>query len=267
MQNGFIFWEGPSQFNGEPIVAIATGLVRPSTNTKTGPMVQVYALSTRHPVEAVHSGYDAAICGDCVHRGRIEVGRDGKSRNVERSCYVTLFRGPHTVFKAYQQGLYERVTPVMAQRMLARRQVRLGAYGDMAAVPIEILDVVLAKAEAITGYTHAWERFPECSRFMMASVETEEEREAAHRLGFRTFRVRSKDGSALKGEGICPASKELGEQRVRCSECLACGGNSSIATGDISVLVHGSGSSHFEKNQSKHANSPKYEIAAETYAA
>jgi uncharacterized metal-binding protein len=46
-----------------------TGLKTKSTNIKTGPMKQVSILvKDIHPVEAVRTGADSVICGDCVHR-------------------------------------------------------------------------------------------------------------------------------------------------------------------------------------------------------
>ena len=44
--NGFVFYRGPSMLNGKPIVAIATGIAKQSTNTKTGGgIIQTFILS------------------------------------------------------------------------------------------------------------------------------------------------------------------------------------------------------------------------------
>ena len=62
-------WRGISPQDGAPIVLLVTGLVRPSQNSKTGPMVQTYILRRdMRPIEAVTSGADAAICGSCPFR-------------------------------------------------------------------------------------------------------------------------------------------------------------------------------------------------------
>jgi len=62
-------WRGASPYDGTPIVLLITGLVRPSKNRKTGPMVQSYILrQDMRPIEAVTTGADAAICGACPFR-------------------------------------------------------------------------------------------------------------------------------------------------------------------------------------------------------
>jgi hypothetical protein len=42
--NSVIFYRGPSQLTGDPIVAVLTGLVTRSSNAKTGPMLQTWIL-------------------------------------------------------------------------------------------------------------------------------------------------------------------------------------------------------------------------------
>ena len=67
--NGVILYEGPSVIDGAPIVAIATGLKSPSSNDKTGTMVQVWILRADvAPHEAQKTGADESICGNCPMR-------------------------------------------------------------------------------------------------------------------------------------------------------------------------------------------------------
>ena len=66
-------WRGNSPIDNEPIVLIATGLSRSqskqSKNRKTGPMVQTHILrQDMRPIEAVNTGADVSICGDCPLR-------------------------------------------------------------------------------------------------------------------------------------------------------------------------------------------------------
>ena len=138
MPNGAVIYRGPSQLDGAPIVAIATGLAKGSTNSKTGGgLIQVWILREDvSPVHAVHSGADSSICGTCPHRGRIENGR-----NLDRSCYVTVFQAPLNVWKCYKRGLYAPASNLATT--FEGRGVRLGAYGDPAALPIEIWRAVL----------------------------------------------------------------------------------------------------------------------------
>ncbi len=80
----------------------------------------------------------------------------------------------------------------------------------------------------------------------MASADSEADREAAKALGFRTFRVRSKDEPKLKGEGICPASEEM-NYSTNCGACLLCGGHSGKGKADIVIIAHGVGKINFER--------------------
>jgi len=88
--NGFVLYRGPSEIDGQPIICIATGLEDGGSNSKTGPMIQVYILrADMNPLVAAQTGDDASICGGCRHRGRvIKDPVTGLRRNVERSCYV-----------------------------------------------------------------------------------------------------------------------------------------------------------------------------------
>jgi len=246
--NGFVLYRGPSEIDGQPIVCIATGLQTGGANSKTGTMVQVYIIrSDMNPLRAVQTGDDAAICGDCTHRGRIVTDPlSGLRKNVERSCYVTLMHGPRVVWDAFQRGLYPEVTLAKARKLLAHRSVRIGSYGDPGAVPMRVWEKALDHVSELSGYTHLWHRFPRLSEFCMASVESEEEREEAKALGFRTYRVRGRHDPKMVGEGHCPASSEMGKA-VLCAQCLLCGGAKSKAKADITIISHGPRSKWFEK--------------------
>lgn len=66
---GFELWRGASRLDGAPIVVIVTGLQSPSSNEKTGPMLQVWILAQDEaPHRAQWSGADASVCGDCPMR-------------------------------------------------------------------------------------------------------------------------------------------------------------------------------------------------------
>ncbi len=244
---GFVFYNGPSVLDGSPIVGIVTGLIHPSPNQKTGPMAQVYFLvADVPPFQAAHQGRDQAVCGGCALRGRLVESQPGRTKVVERQCYVFLPHGPRRVYDSWREGKYPEISPVEGGRLLTRRLVRLGAYGDPACVPFEVLKGLLAKAGDVTGYTHQWQRFPELKRWCMASCDTPEERDSAHALGFRTFRIRRRDEPVLAGEGICPGSHEM-NHTLRCSECMLCGGESTGAKGDVTIIAHGNGSTYFHR--------------------
>lgn len=228
--NGLVLYRGPSMLDGAPIVVIAVGLKSGSTNSKTGEMVQTYILrADTNPIEATQTGQDSSICGDCVHRGTVKV-IDGQSRNVGRTCYVNLGQGPLAVYKTFLQGKYpdwDGQTPVGQGKF-----IRLGTYGDPAAVPATVWQSLLRGSSGHTGYTHQWnnaalppDHVASLRTLCMASADTADEADRAHAMGWRTFRVSlgMERDPMRKGEVLCPASAEAG-RKLKCSECLACGG-------------------------------------------
>jgi hypothetical protein len=235
MSNGFIFYRGPSMLDGSPIIAIATGVERGSRNGKTGGgLIQTWILrDDMSPTDAVNTGADAAICGTCPHRGTVENGK-----NVGRSCYVTVFQAPLVVWKSAQRGLYETLSADEAGLLVAGRAVRLGSYGDPAAVPMAVWNGLLASVSAKAGYTHQWARFPELAAYCMASCDSETDHAAAKAAGWRTFRVRRSTDPVMHREVICPASKEAGA-KTSCDACKACGGHTAKAKADIVIVAHG----------------------------
>lgn len=242
--NGIIVYEGPSRLDNKPIVVIATGLKQNSTNAKTGAMIQTYILRQDiAPAEAVKTGEDVSICGDCVHRG------DGTGKG--RSCYVTLFHGPRGVYGAYSRKVYAKADLKDVAKAVGGRMVRLGTYGDPAAVPLSVIEALTKSALGHTGYTHQWRKAGrDYAKYCMASADTEADMHEAHNLGFRTFRVTSGPNENIKGlEIVCPASEEAG-RKTSCVDCKACMGTSGKAKVSIQIAAHGAGKNHV-KGESK----------------
>lgn len=229
---GVVFYRGPSMIDGAPIVAVA--LFR-SSNTKTGDMVQTYIIrDDMAPVDAIRSGADSTVCGSCTHRGQHDP-ETGALIPGTRTCYVVIGQGPTGVWKGLQAGQY----PAMdASGLFTGKFVRLGTYGDPAAVPFDVWEGLLEGTTGHNGYTHQW---ADCdSRFAslcMASADSALDREQAKALGYRTFRVRP-DLEKLKGEFVCPASQEAGA-KLQCAACKACGGTGSKAKADVTLTIHG----------------------------
>ena len=149
MARGIVLYRGPSLIDGGPIVAIAS--LR-STNSKTGDCPQIWIVrEDSPPVRAARSGADRSVCGDCPLRGTIVDGR-----NVGRACYVVLHQAPSSVWLAYRRGAYREAGLAQVSRAFAGAFVRLGAYGDPAAVPLKVWRAVLADARGWTAYTHQW---------------------------------------------------------------------------------------------------------------
>ena len=70
--NGYILYRGPSAIDGKPIMVIATGFANKSSNGKTGDMIQTWIIREDiAPNEAIKSGEDESICGQCIHRPAI----------------------------------------------------------------------------------------------------------------------------------------------------------------------------------------------------
>lgn len=219
-----IVYNGPSMLDGKPIVGIITGLDSKSKNPKTGPMLQLWILvRDKMPHDAVKSGEDESVCGDCPARGKW--------------CYVTTFQGPLAVWKAYKARKYGGYDP----RRLEGHALRLGAYGDPAALPLGILGGITAQVDRYTGYTHAWKYCdPSYMNFCMASCDTREEQQEAAARGWRTFRLATGPDDRLPGEAICPASEEQGH-KLTCYECGACDGTRrDRVKGHIVIQAHGS---------------------------
>ena len=238
MSNGIVLYRGPSMLDGAPIVVIATGIKGRSNNAKTGDMVQTWILREDvSPVDAINSGADASICGDCPHRGETD---GAKVRG--RSCYVLVFQAPQNVWKTYKRGGY--IDAVTALEDVGRdRVVRLGSYGDPAAVPAYVWSALTRYSKSHTGYTHQWRRAPELAALCMASADSSADRAAARMLGFRVFRVRTEHEPVEEREVICPASAEAGA-KTNCATCRACGGTSAKARADIVIMAHGNGAGH-----------------------
>ncbi len=231
--NGCVLYKGPSLINGKPIVVIATGLRRGSKNDKTGEFIQTYILSDdgERPTDALSSGKDESVCGDCIHRKEGGWG----------TCYVNLGQGPNAVYEAYKRGSYPDFTPDMLDDYFSGAIIRLGAYGDPAAVPLRILERITEVSEGWTGYTHQWRKCnPALRNLCMASVETPAQQRKARSMGWKTFRVRNDDEPLAPHEFICPASHEA-DKRMKCEDCLACrGGEWNGKTVTPVIKVHGS---------------------------
>lgn len=230
-----ILYRGPSHLNGDPILAILTGLGRVSKNRKTGPMAQLWILPEVDPLVAIKSGADAAVCGTCPLRG---------IAGLNRACYVTLKQAPLAVWRKFVRGGYDMVAPEAVNALLKTRKqaIRLGAYGDPLALPLSLLDTLTAGVRH-TGYTHSW-HLPQAKPYqtlVMASVETAKGAALAHAHGWRTFRI---GHTPLQGEIVCPASPE-GGGRTNCATCGLCNG-AAPAHSPISILIHahGSGQKH-----------------------
>jgi hypothetical protein len=240
--NGRIIYEGASLLDGAPIVVIAIGLGSGSSNRKTGDMIQTYIIrQDMSPIRAVHKGKDFSICGDCIHRGIVVTNSDGETKNVNRTCYVNLGQGVTSVYNTYLRNGYPYWDDTEDPTPAEGRMVRLGTYGDPAAVPVAVWRAFLMGALGHTGYTHQWRdpRMAQLRGYCMASVDTPQEAAIAQSKGWRTFRVGLPSHPArMDNESLCPASAEAG-RKLTCIQCRACDGIASSRRGSIYIPAHG----------------------------
>ena len=212
-----LVYVGPSMLTGEGIVAMLTHC---SENRKTGDIPQLWILpEDTHPAVAVLEGKDACVCGDCPFR-------------AGNGCYVLPHQAPARIWRGYREGRWRRAD----SRDLAGKTVRLGAYGDPAALPLEVIEELVRYASGVLGYTHQWRICdPRWRMYCMASVETVEQAEQAQAAGWRTFRiVPDTDMGRLRGEAVCAY-----DSGVQCVDCGYCDGIVSGHRGSVVVAAHG----------------------------
>ena len=232
---GVVLYAGPSRIDGAPVVAIACRILEASGNAKTGAMVQTFIMrSDIPPHEALKTGADYSVCGDCPLRPI----NKGPTR-----CYVRVHQAPLSVWNAYQRGRYA-VAGVdfyssLIPQLFAGLAFRIGSYGDPAAIPASVWQRATRYVKSRTGYSHQWAKRigAGLKNLCMASADSESDVARANIKGWRTFRVRKHDAPVLATESICPASKE-GGQRTQCDSCGLCKG-ATIAARNIVIADHG----------------------------
>jgi len=204
---GIILWKGKSLIDGKRIMVVANGVYKTSKNSKTGDMIQTYILRRDiHPMLARRMGEDYSICGNCMHR-------------EQSTCYVNLAHGPIKVFYAYLDNRYKKFEPEDIE-LFRDKNIRIGSYGDPAAVPYKVWKNICKVTKSFTGYTHQWSNCNQkLKKLCMASVDTIEnytqEYHKAQSMGWRTFRIRESESNHLmENEFICPASKEAGKKQL-----------------------------------------------------
>lgn len=222
--NGRILWEGPSNFDGAPIVVIATGFTESSENAKTGSMIQTWILRQDVPPHhAFKNGMGASVCGDCGHAG-----------HKNNTCYVRWYQGPLSVWGCYKRGNY----PAIGEEwhLFNDTCLRLGSAGDPAMVPQNVWVEPILRASKHTGYTHQW-RQPWAKHLrgiVQASCDGFTDYNDATAEGWRTFLVTPKGTKDPAGTVHCAASSEKGK-KTNCALCVLCDG----ASANVVIHAHG----------------------------
>lgn len=134
------------------------------------------------------------------------------------------------------------------------KRIRLGAYGDPAAVPAHVWEQLLEDSDGRTGYTHQWAHRDPLVRanaaalrpYVMASADSIADHQRATAAGWRTFRVRTASSPLLERERVCPASTEAGA-RTECAACRACSGTAGRGHSNITIIAHGAQARAFKE--------------------
>jgi len=236
MQNSYVIYEGLSVLDNQPIVVIASGFANKSANDKTGNMIQTFILrSDVEPHQAVKTGDDSSVCGNCVHRPA-----NGGA------CYVKVFQAPLSVFRAWKRG---NIPKLPSNDLFADKLVRFGSYGDPAAVPVSVLKAIKDVCAGSTGYTHqtAHKNFDNAVLdYRMVSADTPKQAKKHHEHKLRTFRVKVEGAPLLYNEIECLADSK----GLTCAECKLCETATSDAP-NIAINVHGATKKRYSDKFSK----------------
>tara|TARA_E500000305_G_C4021221_1_gene238892 strand:+ start:211 stop:999 length:789 start_codon:yes stop_codon:yes gene_type:complete len=232
--NGVVLYKGPSALDGKPIVAIATCLVNPSKNDKTGPMAQLIIMREDiHPVEATKTGEDESICGTCPAR-----------KANDNWCYVLVGKPISQVYRAYKNGRYAEGST--DDILKSRWSFRHGTYGNPSAIPFEVNEEIFTTLEAArkswTAYEHEWRTCDQrLSQYSMASCETIEDAQEAISMGWRPYLSCLPEEVELAKElGLLQCPYRLHDASTpQCSDCNMCSGNASKVSAGIVAPVHG----------------------------
>lgn len=232
---GCLLYQGPSVL--DPSRDIICILTFRSTNRKTGDIPQTWIMdASMEPHIAVKTGDDASVCGSCVHRP-----------STGGACYVSTFQAPLMIYRGWMEDRYPDATPMLLKR-IDGQTIRLGAYGDPAAVPYDVWENLLKYSGSSLGYTHQ-ALHPNFDyrilRHCMVSADSPQDAVVFRDAGLRTFRVKQPEEPLLSFEIECLADSTPG---MTCQLCKRCNGAEHQGK-SIAIDVHGSKKKRFEPIQ------------------
>ena len=252
MTKPIVLYTGPSMLDGFPIVVLAT---LDSSNVKTGRIVQTWIMRADSPPHTAGAvGDDLSVCGMCPRRHFL--GGD---------CYVIKHQGPLSTWKNWERaGKPDADLPSAIDRIreaTSEYGLRLGSYGDPAAVPSDSVWIPIIKATTpriCVGYTHqhkalnfvsstnTYKHVQWCRENLMASCDTPEEAVLASAGGWRYF-LAVPVGVAPPPKAImCLADRE--NSTKTCSTCGICDGSQKKAT-RASVFLNEHGAKSISKGK------------------
>ena len=234
---GVVLWRGLSPFDGAPIVAIAT---LKTSNRKTGDMVQVWILrDDLSPLASLHGNDNGSICGDCPLQGVFN-----GERMTGRACYANVGQAPEQIHRSYLAGRYDDFERDVDEVFLIGRKIRLGAYGDPAMLPIDLVEYLATIGNGHTGYSHQLFRMADkdladqYARFLLVSCHNPAQHREAIKRGWRAFTVvheKHAEQNRFPADAVeCPNYTH----GVSCTDCQLCQGTSKTAK-SVYVIGHG----------------------------
>ena len=255
-RQGMVVWRGKAEYdNATDIVLIATP---PGTNRKLGPKMWTLwiMLEHIHPMDAVKSGADYAVCGNCPLRPSIA--EKLKAMGIDASkCYVNVGREVGRIWECFKRGGYQETTPADFAVIIRNFSARIGGHGDGGAVPVHIIKQILGydpltgqcDIETYTNYSHGWTTpgwNPEHLDIAMVSLDRQSIADypgefAALPANARTYRVLGSDEpipGKRASEVLCPNYSKA----VQCGDCGLCAG--SLQAKSIVAPDHGPGSAY-----------------------
>ena len=222
----------------ENTVSILTGFKNPSSNDKTGQMLQQTNLYKHEkPVLAARNGNDETVCGTCPHRWFSE------SEDADQKCYVNLGQSSTSIWNAWRRGSYAPITDKSVYQdavKVSESKIRWGSYGNPSIIDLDTIQEWNDVTDGHTGYIHNWREANEYAGVFQASVDSVDEYNEAKDLGFNTFRIDgTTDGRPMKGETLCI---NTAKPSIKCIDCMLCDGKSR----DIYNHTHGSRKNRFK---------------------
>jgi hypothetical protein len=173
-----LIYRGPGAQSGKPINVVLTVS---SANSKIGALAQVWIVPHEHRLilkddpDAGVTANDDAVCGTCPLRANGAAGR---------LCYVNPLTAGNVTKTAYRKADTD-VVPVPVSLRGQALGLRIGAYGDPAEIPFDLLMQLVSLANSTgarrsgqVGYTQHWRTMghnPPHARYLMASCFSVEE--------------------------------------------------------------------------------------------
>lgn len=223
----FILYHGPA---AKPYKGVITVVVFMSeSNPKTGPCIAVAILpgDGKRAMSDRKAGLDVSVCGVCPFRSLASGGKGG--------CYVSAFA--LMGYAGSAAAAWKRADPYAFPESTIL-PMRLGAYGDPAAIPVDAFNRLMDwHGGSCWGYTHGWRHSAaqHLKGTCMASVETPEHQTQAVAKGWRVYRIVA-SLQAIKATGLTECESAKG---VECIACGACSGDKARQDHGRAIVIHG----------------------------